>query len=143
MNSQGHPTTYRHSEMDHRRQKTWQIYVPIFIVIAIILATFILLLVSQNSSSAANIGNLSSISVIWLIFPMLGIGLAFLVMLAGFIYLTIKITKALPLYSLKVSTIFYQAALTVHRLADKSVIPVIKIQQIQAGLNSLFHRIHK
>jgi K+-sensing histidine kinase KdpD len=143
MNSQVHPTTYRHSEMDHRRQKTWQIYIPIFAVIAIILATFILLLVSQNSSSGANIGNLSSISVIWLILPMLGIGFALLVILVGFIYLAFKITNVLPLYSLKISTIFYQVALSIHKLADKSVLPVIKIQQIQAGVNTLFHRNRK
>ncbi len=143
MNSQVHPTTYSPSEMDHHRQKTWQIYFPIFTVIAVILATFILILVSQNSTSAANIGNLSSISVIWLILLMFGIGLAFLVILVGFIYLAFKITNILPLYFLKFSTFFYQVLLIVHKLADKSVMPVIKIQQIQVGVNTLFHRNHK
>ncbi|MEN6435438.1 MAG: hypothetical protein ABFD14_02995 [Anaerolineaceae bacterium] len=143
MNSQGLPSTYRQSEIDHHRQKTWQIFIPIFIVMVFILAAFILLLVSQNSAAGADIGKVSSISTIWLILPMLAIGLACLLLLAGFIFLIYKLIKVIPLYSLKVSTIFYQIALTVHKIADKSVIPVITIQQFQAGMKTLFHRIHK
>jgi uncharacterized BrkB/YihY/UPF0761 family membrane protein len=143
MNSQGLPSTYRQSEIDHHRQKTWQIFIPIFIVMVFILAAFILLLVSQNSAAGADIGKVSSISTIWLILPMLAIGLACLLLLAGFIFLIYKLIKVIPLYSLKVSTIFYQIALTVHKISDKSVIPVITIQQFQAGMKTLFHRIHK
>ncbi len=123
----------------HRRQKVWQILLPIVLVTLTAITLFVLLLI-QNTGAASSISEYSSISIIWLILPVMVGSLFVLLVLAGFIYLIHKLTGAIPLFGLKARTIVYNIALFLHKAADKSVIPTMKLHQIRAAWKTIIQK---
>lgn len=122
----------------HVRQTLWQIILPVALFTAIVITLFVLLLVKNSASGSLE--NVTSISLIWLILPLLAVALLFVFILAAFIVLIAKLIGIIPYYGLKLRTIVYKAAVVIHTIADKSVLPTIKLNEIRAGLKFLLHK---
>jgi hypothetical protein len=121
----------------HKVQYTWQILVPVILVVLIALAAGILIIVSAASSNGQS-GLWADISVIWLFAPALFFALAFLVIVVTTVYGMAKLLLLLPRYTGKVQDYFTLLAAGTRRLADGSVRPIVWIRQIGAVIKSIF-----
>jgi len=82
----------------HRRQVFWQILFPVIAAaLACALLVGLLTVSSVKGSSAA--GKWASISTIWLVVPLMGIGVLFAITLAGLIFLLSRLIRNLPTYT--------------------------------------------
>jgi hypothetical protein len=130
------PAGYSLSVHAHKVQFTWQILVPIILVVLIALAAGILVIV--NAASGNGQSELwADISVIWLFAPALLFALAFLVILITTVYGMAKLLQLLPRYTGKAQEYFTLLAAGTRRLADGSARPIVWIRQIGAVIKSI------
>ncbi len=137
MNKPSTSIIYTKQTGKHIQQTFWQIIIPVTIFTAIIITLFVLLI--KNSASSA-LDNVTSISLIWLLLPLLVVTVLFVIVLVALIVIIAKLSGLIPYYGLKLRTIVYKAAVVTHKIADKSVLPIIKLNEIRAGLNALLHK---
>lgn len=123
----------------HTRQTFWQIFLPIFGVILLVLAAGILAATSDGSNGGGP-RVWAEISEIWILIPMLVLSLVLLFILGMGIYGVGKAIHHLPGIGLQVQTFMYKAAVTIRTYADKAVTPLLTYHQTRAGLGSLFKR---
>lgn len=121
------------SYQKHRRQFAWQILIPmlVFALLALGAAGFLSL------SGVAGTRHLADVAVIWLALPLLVIGLAGILVLGGLVYLLARLLGIAPEYTGKAHKIIRQVAARISLLADKAVIPVVKINEVLAALQAL------
>jgi len=82
----------------HRRQVFWQILFPVIAAaLACVFVVAVLTVSSVNGSSAA--GQWASISTIWLVVPLMAIGVIFAITLTGLIFLLSRLIRNLPTYT--------------------------------------------
>lgn len=117
----------------HRRQFAGQILLPLlaFALLALGLAGFLVW------GSLANVRHLADVALIWLITPLLVIGLIVIVIGGIKIYALARVLKTAPVYTAKVQQIFSRLTCGLQSLADKAVLPVFKINQVLAVLQAL------
>jgi hypothetical protein len=132
----------------HRRQTFWQVLLPVLLSVLVVLAGLVLLIMLANGGDPA--GKLSvwaDTSLIWVLLPMLGLGLMIILILGAVIYLLARLLKILPTYTAIVQHYFKVAEAWVKALADKVTHPVVKARGYQAGaghlLKSLFGLLHR
>ena len=138
----------RPSYRRHRRQTFWQVLLPVLLSVLLVLAGLVLLILLANGGDPA--GKLSvwaDTSLIWVLLPMLGLGLMVILILGAVIYLLARLLKILPAYTTIVQHYFKVAENWVKALADKVTHPVVKVRGYQAGaghlLKSLFGFLHR
>jgi hypothetical protein len=125
----------------HNRQTIWQIWMPL--VAAFLLIVFIAVLATGETMGSAEMGGkFASISIIWLILPVMGAGMFLLILIAGSIYLVVKIFQYLPFYSLRLRLFIYKATILIRNLADRSLEPIITLKQWNTALRSHGKRNH-
>lgn len=124
--------------LKHRRQTALQILVPFLAVTAGLITLLVFVLVTNSSSGSLE--HLTNISILWLILPALIIACFIVVILVASIVLVARVTAWVPLAGLKTSTYVYQAAIFIHKAADSAAAPAIRIKEIFAGTEALFHR---
>jgi len=124
---------FRPSLQIHRRQRFWQIILPIVLVCLIIGVAGSLTIFAAGDQNRL----WADVSIIWLVFPLLFFALLFLVFLIGMIYLLNKLTKLTPRISLKAQNIFTRIEQETCRASNSIVKPVIWIHQLTSGLRSL------
>lgn len=126
--------------LEHRKQKVWQIWVPLGIAIALMLA----LLVWAALATAGNpvVGmEWAAISIVFLSLPAMLIGLIILVVLAGLIFLVSKLLGVLPYYSLIARTFVYRTGAKLINLTNALAKPVVFINGLWAGWLKLLERL--
>jgi hypothetical protein len=123
----------------HKRQFTWQILMPVILVVLImfIAGGFV---IADAVLGQGQIRGWADISVIWLIIPAFFFGLAFLVVLITTVYGMAKLLPAIPLFTGKAQGIFLNLAAATHKLADGVIKPLVWFHQAQAALKSIFKR---
>jgi Na+-transporting methylmalonyl-CoA/oxaloacetate decarboxylase gamma subunit len=121
----------------HKRQFTWQILMPMALVVlaGLVAGGFV---IANAASGQEQVGVWADISVIWLIVPALFFALAFLAILVMIVYGMTRLLEALPPYTSKAQGIFNQVAGGVRKLADGTVKPVFWLRQAGATLKSIF-----
>jgi len=128
------------SELDtaalHRRQVTWQVWVPLGIFLVIIL--FLLVLATMGTANNPTVGmKWASISLIFLIIPTFFAGLVLLSFLGLIAFYLGKLLKVFPLYSLILRTYVYRASAAILKGLDQVVRPILAIQGWLASLERL------
>jgi len=117
----------------YRRQRFWQIILPIVL--------FSLLIVVAGGFTIIADGELNrlwaDVSIIWLVAPLLFLALILLVLLIGMIYFLNKLTQGTPRITRKVQNIFTRIEQETCRASNSVVKPVVWIHQFQSGLKSL------
>lgn len=125
---------------DHIRQVTWQIWVPLGF------SCFILVALAVWSSIATGInaatGTLwSSISLIFMIIPVMFAGLLLLAFLGLIVYGVAKLSLAFPGWMHSAQLFFRQVSATVHYYADRTAQPVFTVRGVLASITTFFTKI--
>jgi hypothetical protein len=133
-----HPEHY--SYLKHRQQRTTQIILPV--VISVLLMIGMIVLISfVTFKSDGDVGRWAAISTIWIIIPLLLVGLILLALLVGLIYLMARALGALPYYTGIAQDYVYIARGYIIRAADMAAKPVIALEGFIENIKELFGRI--
>jgi hypothetical protein len=125
----------------HRKQKLWQIFVPLGVAIAIMLALAVWTGVATAGDPVVGM-EWAAVSIVFLSLPAMLIGLIFLVVLVGLIYLLSKLLGILPYYSLMARTFVYRTGAKLINLTNTLAKPVVFINSLWAGWLRLLERLH-
>jgi len=113
-----------------------QIFLPLIIGAVLILALAVFSTFGQSDA----LSRWGDISLIWLILPMLFVGLIALVLLTGLIYVTVRLMQSLPVFARRVQNLFATIGYQVSRMTDKAAAPVIRARSISAGVRRMVRR---
>ena len=126
----------------HRRQVFWQIQLPLGLAGLLLLAMSVWIVVGWTQATFdTELG--MSISVIFLVLPVMFGSLFFLGILAGLVYLQMKILRILPTYTLLAQMYIRYFADLVRYYAGKTILPFLKVQGSLAGGKRLFGYVFK
>lgn len=132
-------TANHQSYRKHRRQTWLHIYLPLLLAggVGIALAVVIGLAAFGESGDSQR---WAAISTIWLLFPLLFLGLLFLVVVLAACYLLARALKFIPPYTAKAQSYVSRATRQVKRASDLAVRPVLFVQGIVASLGAIWGR---
>lgn len=126
----------------HRRQVIWQIIFPV--VLAAVGGVVLVVMVSLaaiNGSTASS--QWASIATIWLVLPLLVIGLLFALVTAGMIFLLARLTQKLPTFTHLVHTylqiINIRLGILLNRVAQPQISTLSRWAALKAFWSSLLH----
>lgn len=138
----------RPSYRQHRRQTFWQVFLPVLLTVLVVLVGLVLLIMLANGGdSAGKLSVWADTSLIWLLLPVMGLGLMAILILGAVIYLLARLLKVLPTYTAQIQHYFSIAETWVKAMVGKLLGPVVKARGYQAGagqlLKSLFGLLHR
>lgn len=123
----------------HRRQVFWQIWFPLGMAALIVAAAAVLAAVFSASGQVGS-GQLASVSIIWMILPMLVTGIIFMLFTAGMIFLLARGLRILPVYTRLIWIYAEIIQLRTTEILDRLVNPVIQGRSRAAGWKAIFTR---
>lgn len=123
----------------HRREVFWQVTVPLLVGAILVLAAGVGV-IYVGATNLSPVDRWASISIIWLIIPMMFVALIFLVVIAGLAYGLVRLIGILPKYTRQVQDLFVSIEARVKNAADSAVEPALRVQSIVAGLRALRRR---
>lgn len=135
-----HPEQY--SYLKHRKQRTTQIILPV-IISALLMVGLIVLISFSTFNSGGDVSRWAAISTIWIIIPLLLVGLILLAVLVGLIYLMARALSALPYYTGIAQDYVYIARGYIIRGADMVAKPVIALEGFIENIKEFLGRITK
>ena len=127
---------------DHRKQILWQIWVPLGGVALVILALAVLASVSTAQGSELPT-RWSQISTIFLIIPLLGLGLVILLLVSALAYGVIRLIPILPVYSKKARMFLNMVSQQVRLRSDQAVAPILTVKSTAASWSSFWGHFKK
>ena len=113
----------------HRKQMWTQILLPILAAVLVFMAVII---VTSLAAFRANgdVGRWAAVSTIWLVLPVIFVGLVFFILLIAMIYLMARLTALIPPYS-------YQAQQIVHRIEEGTQRTAQMVRKPRIAFNKL------
>lgn len=135
-----HPEQY--SYLKHRKQRTIQIILPV-IISTLLMVGLIVLISFSTFNSGGDVSRWAAISTIWIIIPLLLVGLILLAVLVGLIYLMARALSALPYYTGIAQDYVYIARGYIIRGADMVAKPVIALEGFIENIKEFLGRITK
>jgi hypothetical protein len=124
------------SVLKHRQQFIWQILVPFLVMAALIVAGAILAVTGGPKQT----GVWADVSIIWMLFPMLGFALLVAVVLGSLIYGMAKLTQITPHYTGHAQQFAAAVSAGTLKVADGAARPILWFHQAGAIIKSLFHK---
>lgn len=120
----------------HKRQVVWQILIPFFVMLALIVTAAVLIVTAEVSQARL----WADVSIIWLLAPALFFVLVGIVISAGLIYVIGRLTRAIPRYTSRAQAMTASISRGVHHLADSVTKPILWFQQAGAAVRSLLKK---
>ena len=132
------PLPPRESILRHRKERNWQIFVPIFTVAAlgIAFAVFIVYGTIHGGDSAV----WAAIATILLIIPIMLFSFILFVVLSVFIYEAQYIYKLLPTYSAQAQDAVFNVTAHINRYADQSTAPILALKSWLSVPGKIFRK---
>ena len=128
------------SYLKHRKQRTWQIVMPV-ILACILLSALIVLINIATFRDNGDVARWSAVSTILIVVPiMIGMFL-FLVLLVGIAYLLGRLLGITPRYTGLAQEYVYRAAGIIKRALDAMVKQIIEMQGVLASIREFFKRL--
>lgn len=121
----------------HRHEVLWQITIPLVVGLVLVLA----LMVLAVAAPAGTASQLADISLIYLIGPSLIFGLISLLLLAGSIYLIVRLIQQLPFISYRVQNFFWLANARIRDIDDRLVAPFIRMKSSASAARTFRRRV--
>src|SRR5512141_1793393 len=118
------PRHEHYSYQLHRKQRVTQIILPV-VVSALTLIGMIVLISFATFKSGGDVERWAAISTIWIVIPILIVGLIVLIILIGLIYLMARALGALPRYTGIAQDYVYLAQGYIVRGANMAVKPIL------------------
>ena len=123
----------------HRKQMWTQILLPILLAVLVFIAVIVLTSVATFRNNG-DVGRWAAISTIWLVLPVLIVGLLFLIILLAIIYLLARLISLIPPYSYQAQRFVYQIEGYVKRGTEMIVKPVLFVDIIKSQINKFMGR---
>ena len=121
------------AEQKHRREVLLQITLPLVIFVLIILA----LAVFAATGAPGNVSRWASVSLIWLLIPLILIAFIFLIILGGLAFGVTRLTGVLPGYAHQAQDLFDRIGELVKQGSDKIVEPFLRAQSFIASAQAV------
>jgi hypothetical protein len=114
----------------------WQITLPLVlgVVVVLVLAVF------AGLASEAEASLWADISVIFLLIPTMFVALLFLLLVAGFIYVLLRLLKVVPGYARVVQNFVYKVEHRARSGANLAAEPIYRYHSFIAAVRTLFRR---
>jgi heme/copper-type cytochrome/quinol oxidase subunit 2 len=126
----------------HKSDFYLQVLLPILFLVILCLGILVFFFISfQNGSTVTS--TWSQISLIWLILPMLLVGILFFVLLFFLIRAIAKLHRWLPPRFQKVELFVNKIRLSTEKITKKSTDPVIGFKSALTGFSTLLHIFEK
>ena len=123
----------------HRKQLWTQILLPILLAVLVFIAVIVLTSVATFRNNG-DVARWAAISTIWLVLPVLIVGLLFLIILLAIIYLLARVTSPIPPYSYQAQKFVYQIEGYVKRGTEMLVKPLLFVDIIKLQINKFMER---
>ena len=123
----------------HRKEIIWQIILPIVLTAILFIALVVLINIATFRDNG-DVSRWAAVSTIWISIPIIIMALVFLAILAGIVYLLIRLLQIAPIYTGKVQDVAYKVAGYVRRAADAAVKPIIALNGIGASIEAFLGR---
>lgn len=137
------PELFPHPSLDrHRRQRNWQILMPVVVSGLLFIAIVVLIILTATRSDPS--GNLSiwaDASLIWLLMPVMVFAIFMVAILVMMIFLASRILKILPPYASVGQRYAHTIAAQVSHWSNKLVSPLIKAKSLKAGAGRAITRL--
>ena len=133
------PPPFHESYQKHRRQRTWQIILPVVLAAILFIALVVLLNIATFRDNG-DVARWAAISTIFISIPVIIMSLIFFVALAGIVYLLMRLLRIAPVYTGKVQDFAYKVARAARRVADAVAKPFITLDSFGASLKRLLGR---
>jgi hypothetical protein len=120
----------------HRQQSFWQIKLPFFICAGLlVVAAAMVLFVGIGRGGALN--RFADVSVMWLIAPLLILGLILVILQIALIYVLVRLLPAVPRATRQVQDFFMLLSIRMRRVADMSAEPFLRVHSLSASMGAL------
>lgn len=124
----------RPSYRRHKRQTFWQVLLPVLLSALLVLAGLVfLILTATQGDPAGQLSGWADTSLIWLLLPVMGLGLIGILLLGGLIYLLAQLLKILPTHTALVQQYFALGEGWVKGITARALHPVISAKSALAG----------
>lgn len=133
------PKPIHESYLRHRRQRTTQIILPVALAVLLCIAMIVLISIATFQQNG-DVGRWAAISTMWIALPVFIVGLVFLALLVGIIYLLARLLGIAPTYTSKAQDFIRRLAIRIQRIADVTVKPVIYLDGVGASIKALLGR---
>ena len=132
------PEPVHESYRRYRKQRTTQIILPIILGALLFLA--LVVLVIMGTANGGDVGRWAAISTIWISIPVCLMGLVFLALTGGMVYLMGRLLAIAPTYTGKAQDFVHKLEIRIRRFADTTVKPVFAVNGFGATIKALFGR---
>ena len=134
------PSLAEHPSYQQHRRELWrQILLPV-ILAGVILIAVVVLIAIVTFRQGGDVERWAAISAIWIIIPILVVGLIILVLFAAMIYGMAQLLKWIPPYTGYAQRIVWRAQGYIQRGADMVARPVLGLEGILATIRGFFGR---
>lgn len=130
------PPPKRPTEIQHQREFTWQVLIPLLAVILAALAVTVLSILFVGRDPAVS-AKWAPIAIIFLVLPYLLAGIATIAILVLFSIAVQKIRGIVPQYLALFSIRLDSISSSLSKIADRSADPFIQLNALMAGLGRL------
>jgi uncharacterized membrane protein YhaH (DUF805 family) len=122
----------------HKRQSFWQVLFPILLAGLVVLAGLaFLILTATKGDPASQLSGWADTSLIWMLLPVLGLGLVAVLILGVLIFLLARLLKILPIYTSLVQRYFAIGESWVKNFVARGIKPLLTAKGYQAGASQL------
>ena len=133
------PEPVHESYKRHRKQRTTQILLPIVLAALLFIAAIVLVNIATFRGNG-DVGRWAAISTMWIAIPVCIMGLVFLALLGGLVYLMGRLLGIAPRYTGKAQDFVHKLAIRIRRAADVTVKPVFAVNGFGATIKALLGR---
>lgn len=134
------PQPEHYSYQVHRKQVVRQVILPV-VIASLLLIGLIVLICLATFNQGGDVGRWAAISTIWIVIPILLVGLILLALLIGLIYLLARALGAMPRYTGLVQDYVYLAQGYIVRGADMVVKPILAVDGWLENIKEFLGRI--
>jgi hypothetical protein len=133
------PQPVHESYLRHRKELAWQIILPVTFSALLIVALIVLINVA-TFNQGGDVGRWAAISTIWIVIPVMFVGLVLLALLIALVYGMKRLLNIAPTYTGLAQDYIHKVAGYIRRGADLAVKPVLFLDGIGASLRAFFGR---
>jgi hypothetical protein len=123
----------------HRKQRTSQIILPVVLAALLFIALVVLLNIATFRDNG-DVARWAAVSTIWISIPIIIMAMVFLAVLAGIVYLLMRLLQIAPIYTGKAQDVAHKIDGYVRRAADAVVKPIIALNGISASIQAFLGR---
>lgn len=127
------------SQIQHRQQMLVQVWLPLGVAIAIVVALAVLV-VSAAGESSPVVGQAANISTIYMIAPLIILSLLYAALVGLMIYLVAKLIRKVPSITRPVQAFFGVLSFKTGQISDQVANPFIKVRSFYAAFRKVMRR---